>query len=304
MPATADSIIERRRLRKRLAFWRILAILAILAAVLAIVPWSLGGKSRDHLARISVEGVIANDRDRLAAIRRVRDDDQAKGLIVSISSPGGTVVGSEALYDALREVAEKKPVVAVMGEMAASGGYVTALGADRIFARRNTITGSIGVVSSVPDATVLLERIGIGFSEIKSSPLKAAPSAVSPHTPEQLEALELLVQDSFGWFSDLVAERRELEGEALELVTDGRVFSGAQALEFGLLDALGDEADAKEWLAETHKLDAKIEVRDYRWGKRELPFPADLLQEQIEAWLPAAPLPLAPGPRLLALYTG
>ncbi|WP_285670931.1 signal peptide peptidase SppA [Paralimibaculum aggregatum] len=304
MPATADAIIERRRLRKRLAFWRILAILAILAVVVALVPWRAAKGGGAHVARIEINGVIVSDRDRQAALKRIAEDDDVKALIVSISSPGGTVVGSEALFDGLRAVAAEKPVVAVLGEVAASGGYVAAMGADRIFARRNTITGSIGVVSSVPDATRLLERLGVSFTEIKSSPLKAAPNPVSPHTPEQIAAMEALVLDAYGWFTGLVSERRGLEGPRLAEVADGRVFSGAQAAALGLVDALGDESAARDWLAETHDISAELRQRDYRWDKTDLPFPFGDIEERMRAWLPAAPVQFAPGPQLLAIWTG
>lgn len=304
MGATADSIIERRRLRRRVAFWRILAILAILVAVLALIPWGGGRERSEHVAQITVSGLIVDEDERLEAIRRVRDRDEARALVVRIDSPGGTVAGSEALYDALRSVAEKKPVVAVIGEIAASGGYIAALGADRILSRRNAITGSIGVVSQVPNVTELLDRLGISYREVKSSPLKAEPNPFATPSEEAFGALEALILDSYRWFTDLVAERRGLEGAALETVVDGRVFTGHQALELGLIDALGDIEDARDWLAQTRGVSADLPLREYRWGDRDLPFPFDRVEQSLRAFLPAAPLGVVPGPRLLALYTG
>ncbi len=301
MTATADSIIERRRLRRRLAFWRILAIIAVVVAILAIVPWRGGGKAKEHLARVEITGVIVNDRARTELLEKLAENERVKAVLVRIESPGGTVVGSETLFDGLREIAETKPVVALLGEAATSGGYVAAIGADRIFARRNTITGSIGVVSSVPDATALLERIGISFTEVKSSPLKAAPNPVEPHSEAAIDALEELVEDSYGWFRGLVAERRGLEGAALDRVADGRLFTGGQALDLGLVDAIGGEAAARDWLASEHGVSADLEVRGYRWGEEELPFPFDRLREGAEALFgPAATL--TPSPRLLAIH--
>ncbi|MEM1344907.1 MAG: signal peptide peptidase SppA [Pseudomonadota bacterium] len=311
MTSTADMILERRRQRRRLAFWRVIAILAILAAVLALYPWG-PRQGTDHIARIDINDVIVDDFDRTAELGRIARNDRAKALIVRIASPGGTVVGSEALYEALREVAETKPVVAVIGEVAASGGYIAAIGADHIVARHNSITGSIGVISQIPDMTALLDNLGIKFSEIKSSPLKASPNPLTESPPEAFEALEVLILDSYDWFRDLVAERRSLEGEALQNVIDGRVFTGAQAETLGLIDAIGAEPSARDWLAETHEIAASLPVRDYDWRPSELPFPFDsvdgltggLLGVLLGGWGAGNPALASPAPRLLALYTG
>ncbi|MEO0621062.1 MAG: signal peptide peptidase SppA [Pseudomonadota bacterium] len=304
MTATADSIIERWKLRRRVALWRILAIVAVLIAVVALVPWNTSKETKDHIARISVDGPIFDDRARLDGIARVRDADSAKALIVSIASPGGTAAGSEAIFDALREVAEKKPVVALIGEVAASGGYIVAMGADRIYARKTSITGSIGVVSQIPNVTELLDSIGIQFAEVKSSPLKAAPNPVVPNDPAAMQALEDMVLNTFDWFTALVSDRRGLEGAALSAVTDGRVFTGRQAIDLGLVDAIGADSEMRAWLAEEHDLSTDLKVRDYRTKKAELPFPLDQFEDELSAFLPAARLHVAPGPRLMTIYTG
>ena len=308
MTATADMILERRRARRKLAFWRILAILALILAVLAIVPWrsGLGGGTADHLARIEIAGPIVDDAERTQAIRKIAGTDRAKALIVDISSPGGTVVGSEALFEAIRHVAEKKPVIAVVGEVAASGGYIAALAADRIVSRQNSITGSIGVISMVPNMSKLLERLGVEVREIKSSPLKAAPSTVNPVEPESIAAIEALLGDSYDWFRAIVADRRGLDGAALETVADGRVFTGRQAQGLGLVDALGALPEARAWLAAEHGLAEDMTVRDYTWGRAPLPFPLDLLDRSGLLPWPGGlgAIGVAPGPRLMALYTG
>mgnify|MGYP006287480863 FL=1 len=305
MTATADMILERRKIRRKLAFWRILAIIALVLAVLAFLPMrGGGGGGKAHVARIDITGVITDDAERREAIEKIADNDNARALVVRIASPGGTVVGSEALHESLRKVAEKKPVVALVGEIAASGGYAAAIAAERIFVRRNSITGSIGVVSQVPDVTGLMERIGVSVREVKSSPLKAAPSPVSEDTEAAFDALEGLILDSYAWFRDLVGARRGLEGAALERVSDGRVFTGRQAMELGLVDQIGAEAEARAWLAEAHEIGAGLPVRDYRWGRADLPFPLDLFEDMSARFLPEAPVTLSPGPRLMALYTG
>lgn len=305
MTATADMILERRRTRRRLAFWRIAAIVAFVIALLVVVPWGglAGSAERAHIARIAVDGAIVDDRERTEAIRKIADRDSAKALIVDIASPGGTVVGSEALYEALRSVAAKKPVVAVVGEVAASGGYITALAADHIVTRRNSITGSIGVLSMVPNVATLLERIGVSVREIKSSPLKAAPSTFNEPDPRAIAAMENLIEDSYGWFRGIVGERRGLSGAALDRVADGRVFTGHQAKELGLVDTIGARPEARDWLSSEHGIGPDLDVRTHTWGESDLPFPLDLIDSGASSLLPPGIGNLTSGPRLMALYT-
>jgi protease-4 len=193
---------------------------------------------------------------------------------VHINSPGGTVSGSEELYDSLMRVKAKKPVVIVVDGLAASGGYIAAMAGDHILAKQSAIVGSIGVIFQYPNVTDLLKTIGVQVESIKSTPLKAAPSGYEPTSPEARAAVEAIVKDSYSWFRGLVAERRHLDPASLERVSDGRVFTGRQALELKLIDALGDEQAAIDWLAKTKNIDPKTPVRDYRLNPRfgDLPF--------------------------------
>lgn len=299
MTATADQIIERRRIRRRLAFWRVLAIIAILIAVVALMP-RMGGSSGPHIARVAVEGMIFNDPAREKLIRDLVENDSAKALIVAIDSPGGTLVGSEALYDAIQKVAAEKPVVAVMSELAASGGYMTAIATDHIVARRNTITGSIGVVMEAPNIVGLLDMLGVEVTRLKSAPLKAEPSFSTRPTPEALAARQDLIDDGFAWFRGLVAERRGLDGLALDRVTDGRVFSGAQAVDLGLIDALGDQEDATNWLAEEREIDPDLPVLEYKTSDDAVPWPLNLFGFSPDTFLQPSRF-IDGAPRLYAL---
>ncbi len=298
MAATADMIIERRRIRRRLAFWRILAIVAIVAAVIGFLP--RGSTLGQHVARVDIDGIILDDADRERALLAIADDDRAQALIVHVNSPGGTVVASESIYLALRKVAAKKPVVTVMDEYAASGGYVTALAGEHIIARGNTLTGSIGVVMEAPNIAGLLDKIGVEVMRVKSAPLKAEPSLTTPPSPEALRVQEELIADTFGWFRGLVAERRNLEGAALERVTDGRAFTGRQALELGLVDELGDEETALAWLRDTHGIDGSLGVVERSWDDGALPWPFSALDEGAAALGRLQQL-AATAPRLYAL---
>ncbi|MEM7057868.1 MAG: signal peptide peptidase SppA [Pseudomonadota bacterium] len=279
MTATADMILEKRKARRRLTFWRVLAIVAVVIAIIAILPSFSGGMAGPHIARVSINGVIFHDVDREKLINDLVDDDQVKAVVVAIDSPGGTLVGSEALYDGLRKVADKKPVVAVMSELAASGGYMTAIAADHIVARRNTLTGSIGVIMEAPNFAGLLEMVGVDVTRIKSAPLKAEPSPTTRPSPAAIAATQDLIDDGFEWFKGLVAERRDLSGNALDRVTDGRVFSGNLALELGLIDALGDEQTALDWLQEEREIDADLKVLDRKWTKEAKQWPWSMLED-------------------------
>ncbi|HLS19789.1 MAG TPA: signal peptide peptidase SppA [Paracoccaceae bacterium] len=277
MTATADMILERRRLRRRLSLWRILAIIAIVAAVIATLPTLGMGPAGEHIARITIDGTIVDDHARDETIRALADNPAAQALIVRVNSPGGTVVASENIYKALRQVAAKKPVIAVMDEVAASGGYIAALGADRIIASGNTMTASIGVVMAAPNINGLMDKLGVDVLRIKSGELKAEPALTSEPTPEVVAAQEALIADTFAWFRDLVVERRALDGPAIEQVSDGRVLTGRQALSVGLVDSLGDEQDALAWLAEAHDIGPDLRVVDHELHEDDLLWPLAFL---------------------------
>ncbi|MCL5776607.1 signal peptide peptidase SppA [Limibaculum sp. FT325] len=300
MTATSDLIIERRRIRRRLAFWRILAIVALAAAIIVLIPRPSGGVRGEHVARITISGIIVDDPDRDAALTRIADDTNARALVVRINSPGGTVAGSEALYESLRAVSQEKPVVAVMSEAAASGGYVAAIAADHIVARATTLTGSIGVVAEAPNVAGLLDHLGIEVMRTKSAPLKAEPSFLTEPEDGSIAAQQALIDDSFAWFRDLVAERRGLAGDGLAAVTDGRAFTGRQALGLGLVDTIGGEEAARAWLDSERGVAESLKIRDWNWDEPELPWPFTGIEESLLGGAPLEHL-LGAGPRLFAV---
>jgi len=267
MSLDVDQIVDRRRLRRKLTLWRILAVVAVIAAIGGIVAASTDSKfistSTAHVARVTVGGLIRNDRDRLKMLDDIAKSG-AKAVIISIDSPGGTVAGSEALYGGIRRLAEKKPVVAVIEGIGASGAYITAMGAERIFAPRSAIVGSIGVIFQYPNVSDLLKHIGVAIEEVKSTPLKAAPNGYEPTSPEAKAAIRGLVEDSYDWFKGLVRERRSLDDTKLKSAADGRVFTAAQALPLNLIDEIGDERVARAWLAKNKDVSADLPIRDWR----------------------------------------
>ncbi len=277
MPLNVDQILDRRRLKRKLTFWRLFTIAVAVVAVAVVSGRSGGGLvGENHVARLNVSGLILEDYERDEALKKVAEDNTAKALVVYINSPGGTVVGGEALYHKLKDVGEKKPVITLMGGVAASAGYMTALAAEYIFAREGTVTGSIGVLMQTADMTELLAKIGVKPESVKSHPLKAQPNPLEPFTPEAREATKDVVMDLFNMFVDLVAERRKMDrAEAMKL-SDGRIFTGRQALENGLVDAIGGEPEARKWLAEAHKIPESIPMKNVEIKRKSL-FWSDIL---------------------------
>ncbi len=265
MGLTADMMVDRRQLRRKLTFWRAAAILAVLAAVIGVgFVWRGNlGFSRPHIARITIEGVITGRQATLDVLKRA-DNVNVQAVILRINSGGGTTSGSESLYNEVRRLAEKKPVIAVVDGVGASGAYMAALGAERIVANGSGIVGSIGVIAQIPNVSKLLDTLGVKVESVRSSPLKAMPSGIEPTSPEARKALEDTVLDTYRWFKALVGDRRKLEGEALDKVTDGRVFTGRQAIDLKLIDAIGGEREAIAWLEAEKKLAPNLPVTDYR----------------------------------------
>jgi protease-4 len=229
---------------------------------------------RPYIARVTIEGLIRGDRDRVQALDRLARSSLARAVIVHVDSPGGTTAGSEQLYDSLSRLRGKKPVVIVVDSLAASGAYITALAGDHIVAQQTSLVGSIGVLFQYPNFADLLDKIGVKVEAVKSSPLKASPSGFEPTSPEAKAALESIIKDSYAWFKNLVQDRRHLSDSELQTVSDGRVFTGHQAIDLKLIDELGDEQAALAWLAKEKNVDAKLPVRDYELRGRfsDLPF--------------------------------
>ncbi len=269
MAMDAEQIVDRRRLRRKLSFWRVAAFLllavAVAAAVVALAgPDAFGQRGRPHIARITINGFISDDRDLVEMIDAVAKSEAVRGAVVAIDSTGGSTAGGEALYDALRRLSEAKPTVASMRSVGASAAYMAAIATDHIVARRSTITGSIGVIFQYPEVSQALDHLGIRVESIKSAPLKAEPSPFEPTTPEARAVIEGLVRDTFDWFVDLVAERRGLDRATALRLADGRVYSGRQALDAKLVDAIGGEDTAIAWLAEEKGVDPALPVVDWK----------------------------------------
>ena len=258
MSLDADAILDRRRLKRRLTVWRLAALASVFTlAFIALFRADLI-TGHDHVAEIGVTGLIVDDDDRSEFLRKVADDGHAKALIVNINSPGGTTVGGETLYNDIRRVAEKKPVVGVIRTLGTSAAYLVATATDHIISAESSLTGSIGVLIQTAQFTGLLEKIGITAEAIKSSPLKNTPSPLEPLTEESRAATQAVIDDTQAWFVGIVAARRDFPEEKIQQVSDGRVFTGRQALQVGLVDEIGGRHEARAWLDRTHNISSSL----------------------------------------------
>jgi protease IV len=268
MSSERDNLLDRRKLKRKLGLWQGGALVLLAILVVASVGKMWGG-DQPHIARITLSGMIVDDFAREEMLALLAENENAKGLIVRINSPGGTVAGSEALFDGLRKVSENKPTAAFIGTIGASGGYIAALGTDRIFARKNALTGSIGVIFQSPEFSGFFDMVGISVQEVKSSPLKGGPSFYEPMTDGQRAVIKEMIDDSNAWFVDIVSDRREIERDVATLLADGRVYTGGRALENDLIDEVGGEMQAIEWVQSQEEGDAKLPVVDYQPRRNE-----------------------------------
>ncbi|WP_417846174.1 signal peptide peptidase SppA [Thalassospira povalilytica] len=253
MALDADILLDRRRLKKSVFRWRVVAVIAVIAVIIiglagTGVQNSVLGGIGPRIVEINIEGVITEDPYLLDALAAIEEDSDVVGVIVHINSPGGTMVGGETLFEALRRIGETRPIVAEMGTVAASGGYMTAIAADHIIARRGTITGSIGVIFQSMNFNGTLEKLGVEPLTVKSGPLKAAPNPFEPVDDAAKTAMQGLISDMFDVFVGMVAERRDMPVDTVKTLADGRVYTGQQALANGLIDEIGGRREALRWL--------------------------------------------------------
>jgi len=213
--------------------------------------WLIGKRRGKKIARIEITGAIASEtRQRVLKALKTVEEQKWKALLLRIDSPGGTVGDSQEIYSALRRLQDKVKIVASFGNLSASGGVYVGMGAEKIVANPGTITGSIGVILRGNNLERFLDKVGVSFKVIKSGPYKDILSFDRELTDEEKQILQVLIDTSYNQFVQTVAEARHLSVEAVHGFADGRIFSGEQAKEFGVVDRLGSEEDARRWVAE------------------------------------------------------
>jgi protease-4 len=268
-----ETILERRRLRRRASFWRFTAFAVLALAVLGVaaVATDIEGldpiAARGQLAEIRVDGFIETRPEAVEVINEAAEDSRVKAILLHIDSGGGVASGGEALYRAIRNASEEKPVVAVIDGVGASGAYMAAIAADRIVARESSITGSIGVIFQYGHFEELIAKIGAEYEEVRSGPLKGEPSLFRDPSPGAEEMIRAVVEDSYDWFVGLVAERRNLPPAQARRISDGSIYTGRQALGLKLVDELGGAEEARAWLAAEKGVSEDLPV--YEWKKKE-----------------------------------
>jgi protease-4 len=247
---------EPTRKRSPLAFgWAFLLLCFLGMVFLAGVAMIMGGNDKEgimetafdgdnNVALVRLEGVIVNGAGVIEEITDWADDDDAKAIVLRIVSPGGVVGPSQEIYDAVIKARKKKPVVCSFGALAASGGYYVGAGCDKIVANPGTLTGSIGVIMAYNTTFELFEKIGLGTVVIKSGQFKDVGSPDRPMTDDERALLQSVIDSMYGQFVAAIATGRNMDEEAVRKYADGRVFSGAQALEYGFVDELGGLVEA------------------------------------------------------------
>ncbi|MEZ5850573.1 MAG: signal peptide peptidase SppA [Hyphomicrobiaceae bacterium] len=268
MTLETEVLMDRRRLRRSVSFWRILTVVAA-ALVLVVLGLKANGDGallgeRKQIARVTIEGLITENREQLQLLDRLAKAKHVPAVLLFINSPGGTTTGGEALYEGIRRLSAQKPVIAQFGTVAASAAYICGLATDHIVARGNTITGSVGVIFQWAELTELLGKVGVKMHEIKSGPLKANPSPFQPLDPAGRETAEKMVKESMVWFRGLVAERRKIDTAGVPGLEQGRVYSGREALTHKLIDEIGGEREAVSWLERERKIEKGLKVVDWK----------------------------------------
>ena len=266
MALDTETVLEKRRLRRRVTRWRAAAIAAAAIAVGAFVLRSdkLSSYGGHQIARVSFEGMITEKREQLKMLKKIAEAKNVDAVLVYVNSPGGSTSGGEAIYEGLRDIAKKKPVVAQFGTLAASAGYIVGLAGDHIVARGNTITGSVGVIMQWPEVSTLMDKVGVKMNEIKTGKLKATPSPFEPASEEARAALQTLVGDSFKWFEGLVETRRGVKIADVAGLKEGKVFSGREAKAARLIDEIGGEDEAVRWLEDKKGIKKNLKVVDWK----------------------------------------
>lgn len=288
MDLNSDLLLDRKRLKARLAVWRMAALVTVFA-VAAI--YASGGKLRpsaavsDYIAQITLDGTLQDNEDRDAMLADIAKDQRIKALIVRMDSPGGTALAGEEIFLQLRKISAKKPVVAVMRTLCASACYMAALGSDAILAREGTITGSVGVMMQAVEISRLAEKLGVTAITVKSGPYKDVPSMGEPFTPDQRQVVEAVVRDAYDHFVRLIMERRNMDEALVRSLADGRVYTGRQAANLKLIDGIGGREEAVTWLAQNRKINPELDIREIK-QKAPLPSLFEVLQQRtgIKFW--------------------
>ncbi len=276
-------------LKDKVHKWKNISVTLIIVILLLlfkmILPSSIDHiETGSYIAQIDIEDTIIEDQFRSKVLKKIKEDNSIKALIFNINSPGGSMVGSEILYNELQAIKANKPIVAVMNSVAASGGYMVSLAADHIIAHNGTLTGSIGVLMQSPELSDMAQKVGFDLKTYRSAPLKAVPNPFEKASPYADRVIQSSINDSADFFFDLVKSSRgkKLSKSSYKTAFDGRVFTGRQAVKIGLIDEIGNNDSALAYLKNVKKLDIdKLEVKNVK-----LENPKEVFLKKLSGFLP------------------
>ena len=251
MSVEAEVFEQAKKRARRKGFLFALFLVFLVFAILTALNGFLDFERKSpHIARIKIHGPIFDDFNLNGLIYDLGLDPNVKAVVVHINSPGGSVVGAESIFVALSQLSQEKPSVSVLGETATSGGYLIAAATDQIISRSNTLTGSIGVILQYPNLSKLLKNIGIDINTLRSSDLKASINLFEQPSAKAIKEHKQIIDETFLWFKELVAEKRKLSAINMKKVSQGGVFTGREAKKLGLVDFIGGEREAVKYLEE------------------------------------------------------
>ena len=259
---------EMKWYRRKLFLWRIFSFLLVISLLYIFFSNPKTNiSSKPHIANYNISGLLVNADQILEDLEYLDFEDNVKAIIITVDSPGGTTVSAEEIFLKIRSISLNKPIVVVMKNIATSGAYLFSIGADRIFARENTITGSVGVLLQWARIDQGLEKLGIEMKEVKSGKLKAEPDLFGESDEEALVLTQKIVDETYAWFLNLVTERRGIGDYVISLISDGRIFTGRQAVDLNLIDEIGGNREAKLWLIENREINTDLEILAYDQNK-------------------------------------
>ena len=254
--------------RRKLFLWRIFSFILVISLLYIFFNNPKTNiSSQPHIANYTISGLLVDADQILEDLEYLEFEDNVKAIIITVDSPGGTTVSAEEIFLKIRSISSNKPIVVVMKNIATSGAYLFSIGADRIFARENTITGSVGVLLQWVRIDRGLEKLGIEMKEVKSGKLKAEPDFFGESDEEAMALTQKIVDETYTWFLNLVKEHRKVEDHAISQMSDGRIFTGRQALELNLIDEIGGNREAKSWLIENREINTDLEILIYDQNK-------------------------------------
>jgi protease-4 len=263
-----ETFIVIQDFKKKVIRWRILAFIGIFFAIISSSNVTVQNKRGNIIARVKISGILTNNLSSKKKLREL-DRDNVKAVILDIDSPGGDVVESEMLYTFFRNLSKKKPVVSIINGIGASGAYIVAMASDYIIAYNTSAIGSIGVLVQSYELTELAKKLGISLTTYKSSPLKSAPNPFEKITPDVDMVISQEIDDIYDYFLSIFIERRRIKITEAQEIANGQVYTGRQALEFGLIDKIGGEDELLNYFKDINLDVTKMSFVDYDIYKNE-----------------------------------